>query len=255
MIVRTEAIVLRNMAYGGTSQIVTLFTREQGKMAVLARGARLPKSRFGATLQPMSCIQAVYYHKPSRALQTLTESSHLHRFTTVGEDLKKLTVGLRVVELVYALLQDEQANPLVFNLMLNSLHHLDAAEARAFNVLPWFELHLASHLGFAPAFEREAVEALPEAGGFLLLDTGVILPAGAATSGRRASRAALRAFAGFARATLEAVMRMRLDPDVRPEVETLVEAYLRYHTEDTYPTRSDRVRARLLETPPPDQTA
>jgi DNA repair protein RecO (recombination protein O) len=250
MIVRTEAIVLRNMAYGETSQIVTLFTQEKGKVAVLAKGARLPKSRFGSTLQPMSCVQVVFYHKPTRALQTLTESSHLHRFVAVGEDLEKIAVGLRLMELVSALLQDEHANPSVFTLVLNSLHHLDAAEARAFNVLPWFELHLAAYLGFAPAFEREVVEALPEAGGFLLPDTGTIVPAGTTTAGRRASRAALRAFAVFARADLDTAMRMRLDPAVRPEVEALVETYVRYHTEDTYPTRSDPVRARLLEPPP-----
>ncbi len=41
MIIRTEAIVLRAMAYRETSRIVTLFTREKGKMAVLAKGARL----------------------------------------------------------------------------------------------------------------------------------------------------------------------------------------------------------------------
>ena len=93
MIIRTEAIVLRKMEYRETSQIVTLFTREKGKMAVLAKGARLLKSRFGSSLQPMSYTQVVFYHKPTRGLQTLSESAHVQPFHRISRDLEKSPSG------------------------------------------------------------------------------------------------------------------------------------------------------------------
>src|SRR5690554_5705058 len=108
MIHRTEAVVLRSMKYGETSRIVTLFTRDRGKITVLARGARLPKSRFGSTLGPMSFIQIVYYYKPTRSIQMLSESSYVQPFNGIGKRLDRITTGLRIIELVHALTQEEE---------------------------------------------------------------------------------------------------------------------------------------------------
>lgn len=248
MIIRTEAIVLRTMAYRETSQIVTLFTREKGKLAVLAKGARLMKSRFGSSLQPMSYTQVVFYHRPTRGLQTLSESAHVQPFHHISQDLEKISVGLRIVELVYALMQEEEQNPQVFNLLLEVLGRLDETEAHATHLVPYFQMRLGTALGFAPDFDRAIVGHLPDEGGFLTLDAGTILPLEATPpTARRASRTALRAFAIFARADLDTVMRMRLAPAVRHETGLLVEDYLRYHVEDAYPTRSDKVISQLLD--------
>ncbi len=247
MIIRTDAVVLRSMDYGETSRIVTLLTREKGKLSVLAKGARLPKSRFGSSLQPMSYIQAIFYHKPTRGLQTLRESAHVRLFSGIGREMEKIVLGLRMMELLSALMQEEQCHPPAFNLALEALERLDAADARAANVWMYFQLRLASVLGFAPVIDRDAVQALTEEGGVLTLDTGTVRPLETAGGGRRASRPALRAFAVFARADLDVVMRMRMEPGVRREVERLVEAYLRYHVEDAYPHRSEKVAGQLFE--------
>jgi DNA repair protein RecO (recombination protein O) len=247
MIVRTEAIVLRTMNYGETSQIVTLFTRERGKLSVLARGARVPKSRFGSTLQPGSYIQAVLYYKPTRDLQNLTETSHLRVFLYTAQELVRITLALRVVELTNALMQQEQYHPLVFNLLVQTLERLNDAGTHAGNLLPYFQIRLAAILGFSPSVDRESVQALPEEGGLLLLDTGSITGAGVAYNAwRRASRAALRAFAICARADLNDVMRMTLKPEVRTELDSLVEDYLRFHLEDAYPSRSAKIIQQIV---------
>ena len=247
MIIRTEAIVLRAMEYRETSQIVTLFTREKGKMAVLAKGARLLKSRFGSSLQPMSYTQVVFYHKPTRGLQTLSESAHVLPFHHISQDLEKISIGLRIVELVYALMEEDEQNPQVFNLLVEVLRRLDQAETHAVNLLPYFQMRLGSVLGFAPDIDRDMVEQVPDEGGVLSLDTGaILLPHATPRAARRATRTALRAFAILARADLDAVMRMRLDDEVRREVRALVESFLRYHFEDAYPARSDKIIGQLL---------
>ena len=248
MIIRTDAIVLRAMAYRETSQIVTLFTREKGKMAVLAKGARLTKSRFGSSLQPMSYTQVVFYYRPTRGLQTLSESAHVQPFLHISNDLEKISVGLRIVELVYALMQEEDPNPQIFNLLLEVLGRLDETDVHTLNLLPYFQMRLGTALGFAPHFDREVVGNLSDQGGFLTLDAGAILPLQAMPkTARRASRTALRSFAIFARADLDTVMRMRLSPDIRRETIALIDDYLRYHVEDAYPSRSDMVISQLLD--------
>ena len=248
MIVRTDAVVLRTFDYGETSQIVTLFTRQHGVISVLAKGARRPKSRFGATLQPMAYVQAVYYFKENRGLQTLKETAHVARFTRLPVDLDRVTTGLRLIELSRALLHENDPHPPAFNLLVHSLTWLDATEAHAVNVLPWFQLHLAALLGFNPDVQRDDVEDLPDEGGLLLLDSGTIatraLPG---RGGQRASRAALRAFAIFTRTDLDTSGRLNLDEATRQEVESLADAYLRVHTEGTYPERVRRVAGQMAD--------
>jgi len=153
-IVRTEAVVLRTLNYGETSQIVTLFTRERGVVSVMAKGARTMKSRFGATLQPTSYIQTVFYYKPTRGLQTLTETSHVEVFHDVHRSLEKLVVGQRLIELVDSLLQGEEAIPDVFNLTVGVLRTLNETEERFGHLLAYFRLRLAAALGFAPAVRK-----------------------------------------------------------------------------------------------------
>lgn len=247
MILRTDAVVLRSMRYGETSRIVTLYTRERGKVAVLARGARTVKSRFGSTLEPLSLVEALVSMRPTRTLQTLREASHRVRLR-LTDDLDKISAGLRIAELTNALTEDEEVHPRLFDLVASTLVGLDtldpAAGERPSAALLYFELRLAHLIGFTPRFTRDAVLEVGDDGGVLRLETGEIEPLGLAT-GRRASRAALRAFATAARADLPVVLSMRLDPDTEAEAAALAEAYLRHHTDDAYPTRSAAVRAAL----------
>ncbi|MEX0600083.1 MAG: DNA repair protein RecO [Rhodothermales bacterium] len=249
MIVRTEAIVLRSIDYGETSEIVTVFTRDMGKLTVMAKGARRPKSRFGSTLQPMSYTEVVFYYKETRGIQTLTESSHVRAFHGISRSLEGLSYGLRIVELVYALMQEEERNPIVFDLVLEILEELNRTATRLESLFHFFQLRLATVLGFAPHIEREDVERIPESGGVIALEDGSILPTepGGAITVRRGSRKALRAFAIFARADLETVMRMRVDKRTHIELSRLIEDFIRYHVEDAYPSRSARIIGQMLD--------
>ncbi len=242
MIRRSDAVVLRSLKYGETSRIVTLFSRDNGKMSVLAKGARLSKSKFGSTLQPMSYIQVVYYYKPSRTLQMLSESTHLQPFHRIPRDLDRITIGLRLVELTHAVLEEEERNPLIFELLVQVLHYLDEADRRYRNLLPFFQLRLATFLGFSPSIDREAVAGLTEQGGILVLDNGAILPPEASSARMRlSSRAALRSFAILARSDLETNLRMNLSDEVFFEVSSLVEDYLQTHLQESFPHRTERV--------------
>lgn len=248
MILQTEAVVLRSIDYGETSRIVTLFTKQRGKLAVMARGARRSGSRFGSTLQPMSYTHVVIYYKPTRNVQTLSESSHLRFFDGITRDLESVSCGLRIVELVHALMQEEEANAAAFDLILEVLDRLSRTYDRLDNLLFYFQLRFASLLGFAPDIHRGVLDDLSDSG-WLSLETGAVLPVRLAGMGstQAASRQALRAFAVLARAGLEDVMRMQLNSRTRLEVGRLIEGYLRYQVEDAYPTRTASVVSQMLD--------
>lgn len=245
MIVRTDAVVLRSFDYGETSRIVTLLTRQHGVIGAMAKGARRTKSTFGSTLQPSSYVQAVYYYKPGRGLQTLKETSHLRRFSALGTDLERVTLALRALEITRALLEEGEPHPLAMEALVRTLTFLDVADDRLGNALAWFQLKMAALLGFTPDLHREELDALPADGGVLMLETGAVRDEADGLRAYTASRAALRAFAVFARADLETAGRMHLPREVRTEVEGLVEAYLRVHTDDALPDRVRRVAGKL----------
>ncbi|NNE69987.1 MAG: DNA repair protein RecO [Rhodothermales bacterium] len=244
-ILRTDAVVLRSTEYGETSRIVNLLTRDHGRVGVMARGARSPKSRFGSTLEPMSWIQAVIHFRPGRDLQTLSESSHVEVFSTIGRSLERLGVGIRTIELTGALMQSGQPSPSVLQHQVDTLRMLNTAE-RVDNVWPVFAMRLAGILGFSPSFTRERVEQLPAEGGWLQLDGGQVAeyrPAG--TQGVKASRSALRAFAVCTRADPAVALRMSMDDRTASEVNALVDAFIEYHVEDSFPHRTARVLGQL----------
>lgn len=245
MIVRTDAVVLRSFDYGETSRIATLFTRQHGVIGAMGKGARRPKSTFGSTLQAGSYIQAVYYYRAGRGLQTLRETSHVQRFTRLTADLERVTLGMRALELTRALVDEGEPHPLVLEALVRTLTYLDLADDRLANALAWFQLRLTTVLGFAPDLHRAELDALPDEGGVLVLESGAVREAADGPRQIHASRAALRAFAVFARANLETAGRMRLPPEVRDEVEGLIDAYLAVHTEGTLPDRVRRVAGEL----------
>ncbi|MBO6573963.1 MAG: DNA repair protein RecO [Rhodothermales bacterium] len=245
-ILRTDAVVLKAMDYGETSRIVTLFTRDHGRVGVMARGARSSKSRFGSTLEPMSWIQTVIHFKPGRDLQSLSEASHMELFANIGRSLDRIAAGVRTIELTSALMQSGQSNPIVLELQVEALRLIDQADERIGNVWPFYAMRLAGLLGLSPSFGRPEVDRLPGDGGWLRLDTGgldAMRPAG--VQSMKASRSALRAFAVCTRAPADMVMRMNMNDAVLGEVTRLVESFIQYHVEDAFPRRTARVLGQI----------
>lgn len=263
-ILRTPAVVLRSIDYGETSRIVTLYTGERGRMAVMVRGARSAKSRFGATLEPMSHMEAVIFCKPGRDLQNLTETSQASAWRGIRRSLDKLETGWRILEFTSALMHEEEAHEAVYKLLVSTLSALDVAHARSRNLWPFFQLQLVAELGFEPMFTRENVASVTGERGVLYLESGQIAedvpgsgpdgPGGGPVGGpgggpvgavREASRAALRAFAILCRADARSVLNMHMDAALQHEVEALVTGYVSWHVETALPNRAEKVFAQI----------
>ena len=60
------AIVLKRIPYSDSSLICRLFTKDKGKISILAKGAWRPKKSMGALLEPISHIHIQYYNKNNR---------------------------------------------------------------------------------------------------------------------------------------------------------------------------------------------
>jgi DNA repair protein RecO (recombination protein O) len=154
MLVTTEAVVLRSMKYRETSKILTLYTREFGKLSVLAKGARGGKRRFGSALEPMSYVCAVLYKKESRDLQLLSHCDLVTPLRSLTDDLGKMAAAMGMLELLNAVSHDEERHVPLFELLVGCLKTVDAATKNPENALYFFETHLLDLLGFRPDLSR-----------------------------------------------------------------------------------------------------
>lgn len=227
---KAHAVVIRAVPFGETSAVVTLYTRELGKLRALAKGAWRPKSAFDGALDLLSICQVLVLRRSSGGLDLLTEAFLERRFR-VATNLAAVHGGLYVAELLDALTADADPQPELFDAATTTLRHLSGHEgpdALVSRRVVWFELAALRAVGQAPALGRctECRAAVATAGrvSFGMLDGGVLCAA--CRSGRRAvvsvSATALAALRDLRAGTAESPV----DPPVFGELRAVMNTYI-----------------------------
>lgn len=170
---RSRGIVLRSIRYGEADRILDIYTRDAGLVSCIAKGIRRTRSRFGARLEPFSCVDFMAYH--GRTLDTVTQAESLRSFHRVREHLDRLEAADGLAGVLRAL-SGGTPDRMTFNLLYHALDALEAAERGFGLVEAAFGLKLAVLSGYAPRLDEcvgcgeepgEAARFAPAAGGFL----------------------------------------------------------------------------------------
>jgi DNA repair protein RecO (recombination protein O) len=122
---KSPALVLRLVDFSETSLVVTLYTRDFGKIGALAKGARRPKSAFEGALDLLSVCRVVFLHKSTDALDLLTEAKLQRRFRAGARDLTRLYAGYYVAELLDELTHTGDPHPDLYDAAEQALAELD----------------------------------------------------------------------------------------------------------------------------------
>ena len=148
---KSEAIVLRVVPWSETSMVVTLFTRDFGKISAIARGARRLRSPFESALDLLAKSQVVFIKKSSDALDLLTEAKLIRRFRSGQVALLPLYCGYYVAELLLGLTEDNESADELYDVSDRTLIDLDSGKSAAEVVLR-FEMQVLKLLGHLPTF-------------------------------------------------------------------------------------------------------
>ena len=228
---KATAIVIRAVEFSETSLVVTLFTREYGKIGALAKGARRLKGPFESAIDLLALCRIVFLHKSSGGLDLLTEAKLLRRFRPAGHELAGLYAGYYVAELLDGLTDEADPHPALFDLADQTLEALAAGEP----VERWtarFEFGLLRILGHSPALDRcvECGAAVAAEGrvAFGQLDGGVLCE-GCRPGKRQVTMVragVLRAMAQLADPKATAWRRMEIDTRSRREMRGVLNNYL-----------------------------
>ncbi|MFS0575256.1 DNA repair protein RecO [Sporosarcina sp. 179-K 3D1 HS] len=123
MLNKWEGIVLRSIPYGESNKIVTVFTREAGKMTAMARGAKKPASRLASITQPF--MECSFLIRTGRGMGTLEQGEPINSMRFIREDLEATAYASYVVELIDRLTEDQERVSGVYGLLSDALHAID----------------------------------------------------------------------------------------------------------------------------------
>lgn len=119
---RDQGIVLRTHKLGEADRIITLLTRQHGKVRAVAKGVRRTTSRFGARLEPFSHIDAQFYR--GRTLDIVTQVESVHAYgQEIVEDYERYTGATVLLETADRLAWDEGESDVQQYLLLHGALH------------------------------------------------------------------------------------------------------------------------------------
>jgi DNA repair protein RecO (recombination protein O) len=228
---RVEAVVLRHADWGEADRILTLFTRERGKVRAIAKGARKVRSRKAGHLEPFTRVTLQLAR--GRDLLIVTQADTLDPYFPLKDDLVRTSQAAYLVELLDRFsYEDENEAYELFRLLTDSLTRL-ATEADPWLAIRYYEVRLLDHLGFRPhlfecancgkPIQPEDQFFSPAAGGVLCPNCGGGLP------GVWPIRMeTLKHFRHFQRSSYAEAQRARPGPEVRGELEELLQKYFTY---------------------------
>lgn len=225
---RAEAIVLRHTDWGEADRLLTLYTRDQGKVRAVAKGARKINSRKAGHLEPFTRVKLQLAR--GRDLLIVTQAESLDAYQPLREDLTRMSAAAYIVELLDRFVPDEEvAVPLLYRMLTETLARL-AAESDPWLPVRYYEMRLLDFLGFRPQLFECANcgrDILPEDQFFSYSAGGVICPrCGEGLRGlHKASIEALKYLRHFQRSTYREAQRAHPEADTRREMETLMQGY------------------------------
>lgn len=227
---RAEAIVIRRRDWGEADRLLTLYTREQGKIQAVAKGARKPTSRKSGHVELFTRVQLLIAR--ARSIDIITQAETVESYRELRESLERSTLAHYFAELLDRFTGEAQADPGLYELLTAALRRL-CTEPDARLVARYYELHLLELAGFRPQLhhcpdcgrELEPVDSYlsPEAGGVLCPDCG---------AGRHdaypLSLAAFKVLRYGQTRSWEHFRRLRLLPALHAELEQALYRYLVY---------------------------
>ncbi len=119
-----EGVILARRNFSEADRIISVFTKNFGKLSVIAKGVRKPMSRKRGHLEVFSYIKFIAHR--GKTLDLMTEVATIDSFTQVRKNLKKVAVAYFVVEVIAKITREEAKNEDLFELLVETLQKLKA---------------------------------------------------------------------------------------------------------------------------------
>jgi DNA repair protein RecO (recombination protein O) len=156
-VLTSEAVVLRTWPVHEADLIVSLFTRDYGKLRGVAKSALKSRKRFGGALEPMTLARAWFAERPRQELARLDQLEIIRSPLSAPVDQARLAVLSFFTEVVEEALPEHDPQETVFRLLVSVLEHTSVAgseSAQPWMPLTYFSLWMTRLMGLLPDIAR-----------------------------------------------------------------------------------------------------
>lgn len=227
---RSEAIVLRRRDFSESDRLLTLFSREFGKIQAIAKGARKPQSRKTGHVELF--MRTNFLFAQGREMNIITQAELIEAYHGLRQDLVRTTYASYLVELLDRFTADEDKHRGEYDLLANGLGWLEeTADVRL--VARYYELHLLGLAGYQPRLFRcvSCGEPIEEQDQFFSAELGGVLCPDCHMADRRAhsiSSVAVKVLRYLQTRDWETVKVLQLKRPLHSELENVMGYYLTY---------------------------
>lgn len=148
---RVDGIILKRQNIGEADRILTVLTKELGKIQIKAKGVRKITSKRASHIEPLNMCSLSLYK--GQSLPVLTEVISTENFSDLKEDLAKIGFAYHLCELVDGLCPPNEENGNVFRLLLDVLKKMEY-EMEVTPLIRRFEVDLLRELGYWSATQQ-----------------------------------------------------------------------------------------------------
>ena len=240
----TRAVVSKTMRMSNSSKLVTLITEKYGLVKVMAKGARRPKSMFGASLEPITVADCIYYNKEMRDIQTLSSSEIVSPYLHIKDDLVLLSIASCMVEIGQTHTAEGDFSAGTFGLVVESLDGLESGRKKDSEKHLWrFMMRLLAASGYKPLLDScmKCGKKPKSSSVFFSFSDGGVLCSCTDPGGRygfRVSAGSLMVMKSLLDSDVTDLTRLSIGSHQRQEVEKTILQFLAYHTGSSRPLKS-----------------
>ena len=149
----TEGIVIKRSNFGEAGKLITLFTKDQGKVTLIARGLRKLSSKRAGSLELFNLVK---FHavQGKTSLDTLTEVQFLNSFPSWKKHLGRITLAYQLCEAIDKLTPDREPHPEIFAILKNSLFEIGKLKIDwKLKIEDWL-IEISRELGYWPRDQK-----------------------------------------------------------------------------------------------------
>jgi len=240
MLYKTEGIVLKSMEYKEADKIVTIFTKDYGKITAIGKGVRKIKSKFGSSLEILT--HSVFLFYKGRNIDIVSQTEILESFFSTSREVIKFAFAANCVEVVNKLTEEREINIGLFNLLKEVLHYLRESNDPKLLTLS-FKWQTMSILGYRPSLDHcckcnKIVEDQKEMH-FNIKEGGLICNNCTAKNREGCIKASLY-FNKLVRkiliTPLSTISNAAIPDNKMKELEKITDLYIAYHSEKSFKT-------------------
>lgn len=147
-LIKTRGIILKSQEYREKDRLLFIFTLEQGKITVIAKGIRSVRGKYQAAGQPMTLCDFVLF--PGKNIHQLNEAAVIHSFPGIRTDFERLTYASYFLELADIAMSDREVNEKFFLDLTKSLYLLEQPHIQPEHLARAFEMKTLVRTGNLP---------------------------------------------------------------------------------------------------------